>query len=89
MKNYSDKKLFICEHAKSGKCNGIFGDKSNSTYKCEHYIPHSRLFFRVGDCTKNNIIYCTEAKLRNLKNPRMCVPYKIIEEIIDSKLFEI
>lgn len=88
MKNYSDKKLFICEHAKSGKCDGIFNDDVKSR-KCEHSIPHSRLFFQVGDCTKENTVYCSEAKYRKLKNPRTCIPYKIIEEMLDNKLFEI
>jgi len=84
MTTYSNK-LYICEHAKSGKCSGVFHD----TGTCSHQILHQKRKFIVGCCDEKDKIYCSEAKNRGLKNPRTCVPQNIIEEIIDNKLFEI
>ena len=85
MKKYSNK-LFICEHAKSGKCDGIFSDHGN---ECGHHILHQKRAFKIGCCDERYKINCTEAIHRGLKNPRVCIPQNIIEEIIDNKMFEI
>lgn len=85
--NYLNKQ-FICEHAKSGKCDGKFSDGSNN--KCGHEKLHHIRKFKVGFCNEKGIIHCSEANERGLKNPRECVsPKDIIEEIIDNKMFEI
>jgi hypothetical protein len=85
MTNYLNKQ-FICEHAKSGKCDGKFHDTGG---KCGHGELHHLRKFQVGFCDEN-IVNCSEAKRRGLKNPRQCIsPKDMIEEIIDNKMFEI
>ena len=50
MKNTTrSNKLFICEHAKSGKCDGIFPDTGLS---CGHEKLHEKRKFEVGFCNR-------------------------------------
>ena len=83
--NYLNKK-YICEHAKSGKCDGIFSDSGS---KCGHEKLHHIRKFEAGFCNEKDKINCSEAIKRGLKNPRQCVLKDMIEEIIDNKMFEI